>query len=41
MAAAEAEREVTAATKADLRELEGQVTHLKSAIHALKRGKRG
>jgi hypothetical protein len=38
--AAEAEREVTAASKADLRELQGEVTGLTSAIHALKRGMR-
>jgi hypothetical protein len=35
VAAAEAEREVTPATKADVRELRGYITQLKSKIHAL------
>jgi hypothetical protein len=40
VAAYEAERETTPATKADLRELQGEVTGLKSALHALKRKRR-
>jgi hypothetical protein len=41
VAAYEAERETTPATKADLRELQGEVTGLKSALHALKPKRRG
>jgi hypothetical protein len=37
VAAAEARRETTAATQADLRELQSEVTGLKSALHAVKR----
>ena len=37
VAAAEARRETTAATQADLRELQAEVTGLKSALHAVKR----
>jgi hypothetical protein len=40
VAAYEAEREVTAATQSELRELQGQVTGLKAAIHGLKHGRR-
>jgi hypothetical protein len=38
--AAEAEREVAAATQAELREVQAEVTGLKAAIHGLKHGKR-
>jgi hypothetical protein len=40
VAAFEKEREVTPATQADLRELQNQVTGLKSVLHALKRKRR-
>jgi hypothetical protein len=41
VAAYEREAETTPATKADLRELEGEITGLKSALHALKPKRRG